>query len=242
MGASLASITAKAQAKLKDAASKLQTADWTAAIAAAVLEYSRARPRMLAEAVIGADAFDYLLDGDTPKLTAWQDAFSRIDSILYPYTEGERGNPELERTAYSVLHLPAGLTLRFTEHTPSSSESFLVTYTTPHTLSESASTHPAADDEALSDIAAACGADILTGYYTQSTDSSLSGDVVNRLTKAQEYRALAKEWRARAEQRMGGASSDETPPAGGTCGQIDTRFTNPQRDARFFHGRHGRTR
>jgi len=243
MGAPLATLLLMAQRRVNDGAGKLSTDGWAAAASAAVREYSVMRPQKLVEAIPGANAFDYLLlpvtdSGATPVVKAWQDGFSVINALLYPYTAGDRDQSQLEPTEYHLVRLPTGIYLRFVASTPAIGESILVEYTAQQQLDGTHSTHPAVDDEALADLFAACACDALASLYVQSTDSSISADVVNRLSKAQEYRAQAKAWRAAYEQRMGGAegANQDSPPAGGASGALETRFVNPIQDRHFFHG------
>jgi hypothetical protein len=235
-----------AQRRVNDGAAKLSTDGWSAAISAAVREYSVMRPQKLVEAIDGANAFDYLLfpsadSVDTPVVTAWQDGFSVVNALLYPYVVGGRDQSQVEPMEYHIVRLPTGIYLRFVVSTPSVGESILVEYTAQQQLSvgpPAVSTHPAVDDEAVADVIAACACDALASLYVQSTDSSIGADVVNRLSKAQEYRAQAKAWRAAYEQRMGGAegAAGGTPPAGGASAALETRFVNPVQDRHFFHG------
>jgi hypothetical protein len=100
-------------------------------------------------------------------------------------------------------------------------------------LSEGASSVPAADEEALADLATAYACDALAGFYSQSTDGSLSADTVAHLTKAQEYRAQAKQWRAAYLAKLGGDTADA--PASGASAVMSV-FGSVGREGYFFHG------
>ncbi len=228
----LATFVGKIDTRIKDAAAKLTTAEKQAAVAVALEEYSKARPQRKAELVDGTGAFDYALDGATPKLTLWKDQFSAISSIVYPWSATTAVLPVLDSDDYAILRLSTGLVLRFLTATPAAAEKFLAEYTTLHVVDVNSSTVPVADEEALSDLAACYVCETLAGFYSQATDGTFAADTVAHLSKAQEYRAQAKRWRDAYLAKLGGDSADAPASAVSAVASV---FPTARRDAYFFH-------
>lgn len=233
MASTLATFVGKLESRIKDGAAKLSEAEKNAAILAALEEYSKARPYRRAELVTGTAAFDYALEGATPKLSAWRDTLSAIVSIIYPWSATSAVPPVLDSDEYAVLRLSTGLVLRFFSATPTAAQQFLVEYTTLHTADATTSTVPTADEEALSDLCAAYACDTLASFYCQATDGSFAADTVAHLSKAQEYRAQAKRWRDAYLAKMGGDSADSPASAAAAVASV---FPTAQGDRYFFHG------
>ena len=233
MASNLQTFTGKLELRIKDDAAKLTTDEKNAAVSAAMEEYSKARPQRRAELVDGTGAFDYALDGATPKLSAWRDSLSAITSIIYPWSATTVSPPVLTADDYVILRLSTGLVLRFVTATPTTAEKFLAEYTTLHTADSTTTTVPTADEEALSDLCASYACEVLAGFYSQATDGSFAADTVAHLSKAQEYRAQAKRWRDAYLSKMGGDSADSPASAVSAVASV---FPTPRRDAYFFHG------
>ncbi len=229
----LETFVGKVDSRIKDAAAKLTVDEKNAAILAAFEEYSKARPLRKAELVTGTGAFDYALDGATPKLTAWRDTLSAIASIIYPWSATTAVPTVLEAKDYAVLRLSTGLVLRFITVTPTAAQQFLVEYTTLHTVDGTTCTVPIADEEAVSDLCASYACEALASFYSQSTDGSFAADSVNHLSKAQEYRAQAKRWRDAYLAKMGGDEADSPASAAAAVASV---FPTAQGDHYFFHG------
>jgi hypothetical protein len=234
MASTLSTIRGKVKPRLQDGAAKLDHDSLEAAIAGALAHFQQVRPRRLAELVDGAGTFDYALDGVTPKLSAWKDGLSAILEIVYPWSATTPIPPVLDATRYAVIRLSTGLFLRFFDVTPTTPSKFHVLYSSAHLLSESASSILDAEVEAFADLATAYACDALASYYSQSTDGSLQADTVAHLTKAQEYRAQAKQWRNAYLAKLGGDAAD-SPAAG--IGAAASVFASQQGEDYFFHGR-----
>jgi hypothetical protein len=232
----LATFRAKIDSRLKEAAAKLSDGDKDAAITAALAEFSAVRPRHLAELVTGAAAFDYALDGATPKLTAWRDGFSVVEELIYPWSATTATPPTLDSDEYMVVRLSTGLFLRFLGATPTAAQQFHVVYTSPHAIAAASSTVAATDEEALANLAAAYACEALASFYSQSTDPAFNADTTNHLSKAQEYRAQAKRWRDAYRAAMG-FDQDAAGAAAGVATVVSAFDNAPSRDRFFFHGR-----
>jgi hypothetical protein len=233
MASTLSTFREKVKPRLQDAAAKLDSEALDKAIMGAVAHYQQARPRRLAQLVDGAGVFDYQLDGTTPKLASWVDGISAILEVIYPWDAAAARPPVLDISRYCVLRLSTGLFLRFLDVTPTAAQKFHVLYSSAHVVIEGSSSVPAADEEALADLATAYACDALAGFYSQSTDGSLSADTVAHLTKAQEYRAQAKRWREAYAAKLGGDAADA--PASGASAVMSV-FGSIGREGYFFHG------
>lgn len=234
MAANIGEFRKKVETRILDEAPRLTRAEIAGhidqAILSALVEYQTARPRERVTKVAGNGGFDYAIAG----LTGWQDGFSVIRELAFPYATTDRQLTVLDEEAYAVVRLDTGLFLRFYEDTPTAAQFFLAKYTTPHTVDASASTVVAADDEALSDLAAAVAFEKLAAAYAQDTDASVLADAVDRKSKTDLYLRLAGAMRARYEQKL------QIGKAQGPASRIvhvERRFGDQQRTELHFHGR-----
>lgn len=255
MAANISEIRAKVTPRIKDTKPRLTTTpdltcDVDRAILGALAEYSRDRPREVAVSLTGSGAFDYLVStfgaaasGSTPA-TQWVVGFSQLLEVLFPYDATEQDPEALDAESYSVLLLPAGLTLRFHDHVPTASEAALLRYTRPHDLTAALSSVSVTDDEALADLAASYACRMLEALYTQQADSTIAADTTDRAGRPEDYSRLAEEYRGLYEAHVGKsggkAGQGATVPAAGTFVDVDRRFSDPHRHDYFFHGRRGR--
>jgi len=203
-------IRGKVLARIQDSVHDLTTTpdmecDVDRCITAAKEEYQKQRPRELSAKVDGDGTFEYALPA------GFVDRFSRIRAVFYPhppvaspwpYGPAGRGRKPLDEDKTRLVRTESGLRLRFLEHTPGTSEDFLVEFTAPHSLDEAACTLPVTDDEALADLAAANCCDAMAARYGQETDPNLQTDVVNRLTKAAEWRSMGTRYRKSYDAKM----------------------------------------
>lgn len=235
MPSTLSTFRGKVQPRLQDAAGKLGLQDIDAAIAGALTEYQQARPRRLAELVTGTGAFDYALDGATPKLSAWSDGFSAIEQLIYPWSATAVTPPVLGVADYAVVRTASGLFLRFLTAVPVSPQQFLAIYIAPHSLTEIASTIPPVDEEAFAALATSYACEALAGYYSQITEPTLSADVADRRTIGDQYRSQAKRWREAYRGAMG--FDEKAEEAAGGVAAVQSVFGTVQGERYFFHGR-----
>jgi hypothetical protein len=121
----------------------LDEADKILAIDMAARTYSKHRPRVVVEDETGAGTFDYAITA----LAAWSDGFSVIKQIEFPVDDTDETADVLDDDEWQVYSKPAGDYIRFLEDTPAATESFRVTYTAPHSITDAASTVKAADNE-----------------------------------------------------------------------------------------------
>lgn len=231
MPTTLTTIRTKVTGRVRDGASKLDSTNLDVAIAGALAEYQRARPREVSVVVDGAGTFDYTVSS---ALTAFVEGLSQIREIVYPYDATEQAPTALERDQWALVRVNGTLKLRFLSATPTASEDFHVAYTAPHTLDANGSTVWAADEEALADLAASYACEALAGHYQQTSESSLSADSVERRSIADGYRSQAARWRKAYEAKMGAEAADGPAAAVVT---VPGRLSTPWSERRFFHDR-----
>lgn len=166
------------------------TSQQTLAVTMALRMHSKHKPRVIVEDVDGDGGFDYAL-GD---LGAWVDGFSVMRQVEYPVDDTDDEADILDEDDWEIYETPAGAFLRFLEDTPEADEDFRVTYTAPHDFSGEASacTVLAFDEEAVQALAAANFLRMLSVYYAQNQDSTISADSVKHASMSAEYAARAK--------------------------------------------------
>lgn len=178
---------------LQDAAGRLAAAARDGAIFQAIADYSRDRPRRVVLDIAGSGAFDLALPAD------WVEGFSHIVSIEYP--AGRRDPVVLESGAWSLYTTPAGKVLRLLDVTPASGETVRINYTVPHR--DDGTTLPAADLDALADLAAAIAFEKRATLMAEGRDPTLAADVAGSRAHAEDFAARAREARRRYNERLG---------------------------------------
>jgi hypothetical protein len=192
------------------------------AISAAVAKYQTDRPRLVTADVTGNGTPYYVLVGTGALLASWSDQFSVIERIEYPaeavgadyvptYLSRQDDWHEEYRDASKTY-------LRLRTVSPSASETLRITYTAPHTHTSVTDTVPAADLEALYDLAAHYACLELGTKMAGSSDSVISADSVNYRDSQLRYRQQAQEWLASYNRRMGIAAGEAGGSGGGKPG------------------------
>jgi len=169
----------------------LDEAEQDLAVALAVKEHSRHRPRVIVEDETGDGGFDY----PVTDLTHWSAGFSAIKQVEYPVDDDDETPDILQDDAWMLYEKPAGKVIRFLEDTPPATESFRVTYTALHTCTDAACTVDTYDEEPVQALAAALFCEMLATFYAQSTDSTIAADSVDHASKSREYAARARAYR-----------------------------------------------
>jgi len=177
----------------------LGEAETIVAIAMAIKEHSRHRPQQIVEDVTGDGGFDYAVSD----LASFSDGFSSIKQVEYPVDDDDETAEILQDDAWEIYEKPAGKVIRFLEDEPAETESFRVTYTAVHTCTDSACTVDEFDDEAVQTLAAGFFCEMLSTYFAQMGDSTISADSVDHTSKSREYAARAKAWRGLYFQHLG---------------------------------------
>ena len=223
---------ANQRGRLQDRAGELTSADLDIAIGAAVSEYAKHRPRRRVVKLSGAGSFDFAI-ANLPELVS----IGQVEEVVAPYVATTQRLEPLDSAAYELRWLDTGLVFRLLTVTPATGTFVLVTYTTPHTLDAVTSTVNAEDDEALADLSTAFALEALANRFSQSVSGTLSADSVDHLSKADQYRQDAAQWRASWKRKMGLDST--AVAASGTVVELDGVMSDPYRTSFFFHGRRG---
>lgn len=181
------------EAKVKDDASSLEASDYTAALAEALFEYSRVKPRRLTEAYTTvAQQVTYALP------TLWEDEFSHIEQIEL----GDYDPPEIvESKYYEVVLLDNVYKLRFVWWQPAVDD-FVMRYTSVHIANDVTSTVQDADDYAIVNLASAIVCEVLATKYAGWKNSSISVDSIDFQSKSAEYRTRATDFRKAYENHI----------------------------------------
>ncbi len=240
---SIADIRTKALALVQNDAGKLTTSpdltcDADLAILQAVKVYEQVRPRVRTAEVSGAATWDYNLSGGTPIVSDWQDGLSTVRSVAYPFDGTSRELNQLQPEDWAIVRLTVSgvdyIRLRFLASTPAASEKFLLEYTTTHTVTAGALSINPADYDVVAALAGSFMALQLAAIYAESTDGTIQADSVNRGTRVDYWRQIARDLKARYDAMVSGGQA--VRPAH-TVVDVDTEFPTLAPVRRFFHER-----
>jgi hypothetical protein len=185
--------------RLQDTAQVLSDQQRVGALAEALQDYQKWRPRVLVADIAGANGYDYALPLD------WVGGESVLQRIEYP--AGSWPPLYLEDEDWTIYHTADGTLLRMLLYRPGPTQTLRLTYTAPYTYE----TLPAADVNAIANKAASIACRWLAAHYAQEGQSSISADVTNQESKARQYRDLAKDYAEAYETHLG--LSDDTEVA-----------------------------
>jgi len=202
------------------------------AIAIAIAEHSKHRPRIIPEDLAGSDRRDY----PVTLLAAWSDGFSVIKQVEYPIdpADEDQVSPVLQDDDWMLYKKPAGDVLRFLNDKPAATEYSRVTYTAPHACDDTVCTIKAVDENAVQLLAASHFCHMVATYYAQTQDSTVGADSVDHKSKSSDYAARARVYRKLYFDHLG-IREGETPAASVTRdGDLlaswgSDRLTHPQR-------------
>lgn len=203
------------EALIRDNASEIEETDRDRAIAAAVAEYSRDRPRRrVADLVMAAGAL--------PLPDDWDAATSALAAIEHPLGEVPPAwRPVADWTLYQeparTVIRPVGASAESCP--PGDGETVRVSYTAPHAVDAMTDTVPAADREAVAAWAAALLLDELAADAAATVDSTIEADSVEHASRARDYRALARAHRDRYYLLVGRGNTGRQVRAAGTAVQ-----------------------
>ena len=185
------------------------------AVDKAVKEHSKHKPKIRVVDVTGTATFEYKC---TTYLTYWKEGFSTIKTIEYPVDDtDETPDMILDEEMISNYRKSDGEYFRFLEDEPSATQTFRVNYTAPHVVDNSGSTIDYNDEEAVEMLAASYFCLMLAAAYSSTNDSTISADSVNHRSKAQEFRAQAKEYREKYFAHLGIKEGENVP----SCEKVD---------------------
>lgn len=207
-------------AKIKDTAEKLSDLDdLLPAISTALARVSTVRPLEMVADLAGTGLHDLALPA------GWAADFSRILGVEYPV-----GNvPEtcLDAGDFTLYRSPLGQVLRLLYLVPPLAAPVRVTYTLPRTEA----TLPDGDLDAVACLAAALCLRNLAALHGQSSDPTISADVVSYSSKTDTYRRLAEALEGQYNLHFG------IDPKGGVKAAGATATAALPRRARLTHGR-----
>lgn len=175
--------------------------DITKAVLNAVNSYSQIKPYMTIT--------DYDGDGATfafalPDGFVEGDNISHVDWVRYPAGEYQDPDAELvERNLWTVDHTAtATYKVHLKSLIPTTGNTLRIRAGIPHTVDASSSTIYAADEQAVEYMAAEVCCLFMVAQSARSTSPIIASDAVNYRTKAQEWTALAKEFRTKWEKDL----------------------------------------
>jgi hypothetical protein len=183
---------------VKDEANKLTAADRDEAVQQAVQEHTRTKPWQRATSMLGSGSAVLGLP------TGWQVDASILEQIEYPV--GTIPPTYLAQDEWRITAAPTaplGLHLLLFSASPGTAERLNLFWTAPHVVSEATSTIAVGHYRAVAALAASYACLQLAGFYSQAGDPTISLDSQDPRTKAQEYRALAREYRGRYQTFFG---------------------------------------
>jgi len=189
----LSDLIHQVEMQFRDSADKIGPDDQEAAALAAVISYSKVRPRSLVKDVTSAGG--QLLD-----LPEGWDESSTITTIEYPV--GDFPPTMLQNNEWLLYQTPTGPKIMLSAGAAAGS-SVRVTFTVPHIVDDTQDTTPVLDREAISFLAAANLCDQLATMYSGDQDSTISADSVNHISKASEYAKRAAALRRRYFDELG---------------------------------------
>jgi len=210
-------LQARILGKVKDDSGKVAPEDYERAAAEAMKRYSKHRPLLICEDLPGDATNDLLLP------TGWSEGISSIVSIEYPV--GDVPECLLDQDEWTIYQQPAGKRLRLLEVTPTALETVRVLYSALHTEA----TVPAADEDAVANLAASICLRQLATAYGQTGESLIQADVVNYRSKTDEFRRLADSFEKLYKDHLGLKDNDTTSAAMATASPVKgsrTRLTH----------------
>ena len=243
MAANLAAFNTIVDRKIQDKAAFLGSGDIDALIEEAIRAYSKHRPQIITEDETGDGGFDYQLTGTagTNLLTSWEKGFSEVRRLVYPVDDTAQTETVIDEDDFGVItKIVSGEArdhLRFKAATPTATQTFRVWYTARHVVDGSNSTVPAADDEAVANLAAAFCLEAIAARYLSTKDPSLDADVTDYRSRADESRRLAEKFRRTFLDHLGIREVGEPPGEGAI---VDTDLGFQWRRPFLFHGKRNR--
>lgn len=192
---------AELQSLIKDDAPKLTTTsggDLDKILAKAVRDYSAHKPFSIRKKVQGNGTSEYLLSTIFGSL--WRHGYSSIREIEYPI--GNKPKEVLDPSLYEIYddgtaQDGSNLKLRFVDSQPAATAYFIVELSVEMDLPRAGTQNFPDTDENFSNItvlAAAYACQRLAAAYAQSSDATITADVVNYHDKSARYQSLARQY------------------------------------------------
>lgn len=167
------------------------------AIGLAVVQYGKDRPRSQVTDIV---ALDSPAPRHLPLPAGWVAEVSAPISIEHPI--GHVPPRHVPRHCWAVLDTPAGTVIGLPPHLPAT-ETYRLTWTLPHQLSDTADTIPEADREAVAHYAAGLLLDQVAVMRTGDQSSVIRADSVDHGETGPNYAARANAARKRYHDLLG---------------------------------------
>jgi hypothetical protein len=161
-----------------------------------------------------------------PVPTDWDTGFSSIASIESPL--GGVPPTVLNVEQYCLYSDPTGMTVLFA-FIPT--DTVRLSYTLPHTVTDTIDTIKPLYREAVTCWAAAWCCDQLASYYASASDSTIQADHVQRNSQSADYARLAKNYRERYFSELG----IEEKKLVSASAVVDLDLQNSRNQDRFIH-------
>jgi hypothetical protein len=156
----------------------------------------------------------------------WVAGFSAIANIEYPL--GGFPPNELDAEQYCLYQSSLFLNVLFV-FIPT--DTVRLTYTLPHTVSNTVDTIKLMHQEGVLCWAAAWCCDALASYYATANDSTIQADHVQRNSQSADYARLAKSYRSRYFSELGIKEDRKI----GASAVVDLDLQNSRNQDRFIH-------
>lgn len=224
---------------IQDDASKISSADIGRMLAQAVSDYSSDKPLFVRKKITGNGTDTYVLTTEFGSL--WKHGYSFIRGIEHPFDEDPPAF--LESDEYFIYddgtaQDGSNLSLRFDGYTPSATEYFVAEIRTPMSLPSTGTKNYPDTDEHFSNItllAASYCCYVLAAAYAQSSDTTITADVVNYHDKTNKYTGLAKMYQRRYNINVFG-SEEMTASIIAAAGDKDLDLAASTGNTFLFHG------
>jgi len=234
---------AELQSLIKDDPPKLTTTsggDLDKILAKSVQDYSAHRPFTVKVKLQGNGSSEYLLS--TVFGSLWKHGYSSIKEIEYPI--GNKPRKILDTSLYEIYddgtaQDGSNLKLRFVNSQPSASAYFIVEISLEMDLPRAGVQNFPDTDENFSNItvlAAAYACQRLAAAYAQSSDATISADVVNYHDKSSRYQSLARQYLKQYYLAVFGAEEPEASVAAAMASK-PIRPTDMEGGSYIFHRR-----
>lgn len=209
------------------------------AITQAVNRFSRDRPRVTTEDVVGDSGKYYVL---STLLSNWETDFSRVISIDYDANtriSSDESTQFLVRDddEWKIYRGPDSSNLPvyylyFPLRTPSSTTTLRVTYSIRHTFSAALSTIPAHYEDAIVNLAVSRLMRIVQIHVEKALDSPMGAQFATFRNKGAGFQALVDAFQQYYIEELGG----EEVPAASAIREFDLKFMRYDEQYIFHHG------
>ena len=177
-------------------------------IEGAILRLSRLSPRVTSTTLSGdGSAYDFAFSAFSP---SWVAGFSVVRWVEYPADTQDPVFLDRSEWMYWPDVLDASASLRFRDFIPASgTDNIRVSYTTVHTLSDSASTLSDVEDLAAEYFGACAACELYATTYAHTTSGNLEADAIDFQSRSAEWRTLGEMFCGKGREALGLKSDEE---------------------------------